>query len=183
MRRYKTINCCVDGCTNSVHARGMCRHHWERSPRVRHKRTGITKMPEYKILRDAIARCYYEKCDSYPAYGGRGIKVSPRWLEPVVGFDNFLEDMGRRPSKEHTLDRIDTNGDYSPENCRWATWYEQFRNLRANRWIEWKGRKMILADWLRELGANCWDFHHLIRKGFTDQAALSEISKKKGGRF
>jgi hypothetical protein len=66
----------------------------------------------------------------YPTYGGRGIKVCDRWLDKDSGFKNFYSDMGDRPSKQHSVDRIDTNGDYSPENCRWVVPIIQSRNKR-----------------------------------------------------
>ena len=145
--------------------------------------------PEYGVLSGMKSRCYDKNQDSYPIYGGRGIVVCSRWLEDVNGFLNFLEDMGPRPSDKHSIDRINTDGDYSPENCRWATDDEQFRNLRNNRWIEWRGNRMILTDWLREVKAYTasgnlayWKFNSLTSDGLTDQEAL-DVLYKEGSNF
>lgn len=74
-------------------------------------------------------RCYYEKHDYYPSYGGRGIRVSERWLN---SFQNFFEDMGEKP-EGYSLDRVDVDGDYTPENCVWSTQQEQSRNTRKHK--------------------------------------------------
>jgi hypothetical protein len=76
-----------------------------------------------------ISRCYNEEHHSYPNYGGRGIFVCDRWLDPEDGYENFLRDMGERPDG-HTLDRIDYDGPYTPENCRWADKITQELNKR-----------------------------------------------------
>jgi len=90
---------------------------------------GKSKRSEYNAWSDMIRRCYKETDKAYPNYGGRGIKVCGRWLDKEIGLSNFLEDMGDRPDK-HSLDRIDTNGDYCPENCRWSDWSNQLYNRR-----------------------------------------------------
>ena len=73
-------------------------------------------------------RCYNQNNPAYHNYGGRGIKVCDRWLH---SFGNFLDDMGKRPDSSYSLDRIDNNGDYEPDNCRWTTSEEQGRNQRT----------------------------------------------------
>jgi len=83
---------------------------------------------EHHTWTDIRHRCYNKNNSSYHYYGGRGIKVCDRWLE---SFKNFFEDMGPRPEKQ-SLDRIDNNGDYSPDNCKWSTHLEQMSNTRRN---------------------------------------------------
>ena len=92
--------------------------------------SGNKKHPLYNTWKGLKARTSNPNAPQYPNYGGRGIKLCERW-QGLYGFDNFLEDMGERPPN-HSLDRKDNDGDYSPENCRWATDYEQCANKRNN---------------------------------------------------
>lgn len=88
--------------------------------------------PLYSAFAGMKDRCYNKRHKSYHRYGGRGITVCDRWLVRGSGFWNFVEDMGQRP-KGHSLDRVDNNGPYSPDNCRWATRKEQTANAQLAR--------------------------------------------------
>lgn len=92
----------------------------------------VTHAQEYHIHNSMIQRCYSVNHVAYKDYGGRGIRVCDRWLDKAEGFKNFLADLGRRPSKDHSIDRIDPNGNYEPANVRWATGKHQARNKRKS---------------------------------------------------
>ncbi len=117
-------------------------------------------------------RCYnrnYEKV--WKHYGGRGIKVCDRWLHSYAA---FLEDMGRRPSDGHSLDRIDNDGDYCPENCRWATKKEQAMNRRSGVLIGGK----TYAQWSKETGIREDTFAARINRGWTLERTIKQPVRK-----
>ena len=107
--------------------------------------------PESGCYRQMIERCSNERHHCWANYGGRGIRVCERWLS---SFDDFLADVGPRPSLQHSLDRIDVNGNSEPGNVRWATATVQMRNMRRNRVLELNGRRQTLSAWAEELGVN-----------------------------
>lgn len=91
-------------------------------------RHGLCFTSEYRAWIDIKTRCYKKNCKAFKYYGGRGIQVCESWLN---SFDNFIKDMGSKPSPELSLDRIDNDGNYEPSNCRWATRKEQIFNRRT----------------------------------------------------
>lgn len=95
-----------------------------------------SRSPEYAAYRDMLARCTYANRPAFKDYGARGIEVCARWRHGengVGGYMCFLADMGRKPSPDLSLDRRDNDGNYEPDNCRWATRTEQNNNTRRNR--------------------------------------------------
>ncbi len=111
------------------------------------KSHGASYTPLYRIWADMRQRCMNPKYKQFKDYGGRGITVCDRWDD----FTNFAEDMGERPSSKHSLERIDNNKGYSPDNCKWATPLEQGNNRRNNRLITYQGKTQSLSVWCREL--------------------------------
>lgn len=108
-----------------------------------------TKTPEYYAWRSMRSRCINPMNASYPQYGARGISVCQRWIND---YDAFFDDMGTRPSPKHSIDRIDVNGHYSPENCRWATAKEQALNRTTTELLEHNGQRLTVTEWADALG-------------------------------
>lgn len=131
--------------------------------------TSRTVSPEYTSWRCMMARCRNPKNKHYPEYGGRGITVCDRWNT----FGNFFADMGSRPSKGHTMDRIDPNGNYEPGNCRWASVRTQQGNRRNTVLMTFSGRTMPLTDWADLLGMKPNTIVCRLRSGMSDEEALS----------
>lgn len=109
---------------------------------------GLWRDPLFKRWKSMIDRCQNPKNKSYKNYGARGIKVCERWMN----MDNFFADMRPGMADGLSVERKDNNGDYSPENCRWATAAEQKRNQRVNRNITIGDKTMCLADWCLHYG-------------------------------
>lgn len=126
----------------------------------------VSKLPEYAVWSAMLSRCNNPKNSNYHRYGARGIVVCERWLK----FKNFIADMGPRPSGEHSLDRIDNDGNYEPENCRWATLKEQARNTSRNRLLTHDGRTMCLDDWAREIDVSPSCLSHRLEKMTVSEA-------------
>lgn len=95
-------------------------------------------------------RCEKPGNKEYHNYGARGIAVCARWAL----FENFLADMGLRPSPQHQIDRIDNARGYEPSNCRWVLPIENMRNKRSNRWIEFQGERLLISQWADRLGVS-----------------------------
>lgn len=125
---------------------------------------------EYRIWISMRSRCLDETHTSYHNYGGRGIKVCDRWRESFV---SFLEDMGPRPSLQHSIDRIDNDGDYTPKNCRWATMKEQRRNSRQNRFIIAFGERRTLIEWSECYGIGPRTISRRLEFGWPTEDAIA----------
>ena len=115
---------------------------------AKHRTHGKAGTNEYTIWVDIKKRCFNPKHKFYHHYGGRGLTLCERWLD----FANFLSDMGHRPSRKHSIERIKNDVGYEPSNCRWATQKEQCNNKRTNIVIEYLGKKQTATQWEKELG-------------------------------
>lgn len=132
---------------------------------------GESPSPEYRHWRCMIQRCENKNSPDYYLYGGRGINVCKRWRH---SYKAFLSDMGRKPSLRHSLDRFpDCNGDYSPDNCRWATPLEQSRNKRNNVLVTLGGTTHCIAEWAEILGISRSCIAHRIRRGLPPEKVLA----------
>lgn len=124
---------------------------------------------EYNIWAMMRQRCNNPNAANYANYGGRGISVCKRWEK----FSNFWEDMGPAPSKSHTLDRLDNDGPYSPENCVWSEVEAQQNNRRNTVWITAYGEKRSLAQWSRRTGLTRDQIkHRIFSMGMTPEEAF-----------
>ena len=141
--------------------------------------TSRKRSPEYMAWAQMKLRCLNPKSPKYPRYGGRGISVCSAWLE----FDAFIADMGARPSPDHSIDRIDNDGDYEPSNCRWATRTQQQRNREANRRLTHDGETATLAEWAERLGISTATLYSRVgRLGWSVEKALTTPRLNQGRR-
>lgn len=123
------------------------------------------------IWRSMLARCHNPGNKRFADYGGRGIVVCERWRRDVGA---FLADMGERPDG-HSLDRIDNDGPYSPENCRWATRREQQNNSRRNLLLTYDGVTLSVAAWARRLGVPVSTLYMRERRGWTPEQVVTGV--------
>lgn len=130
---------------------------------------------EYRHWINMKSRCKNPNTPFYKTYGGRGIKVCPEW---EASFDQFFADMGPRPARSWSIDRIDTDGDYTPENCRWATRRTQSRNLRKNRLVYVNGERMTLAEAAEAAPVPYNTILYRLKRGWGIEDALSRPAAK-----
>ena len=124
----------------------------------------------YQIWEGVKKRCLNPTNAAYKDYGERGITICERWKR----FLNFLEDMGERP-EGMTLERIDNNKGYYPENCKWATRKEQGNNKRNNILITARGKTQTISQWSDETGLSYYTIYFRLRKGKTDEEAIRNL--------
>jgi hypothetical protein len=130
---------------------------------------GLTNSPTWNSWCNMRSRVQNPNHHQFKNYGGRGITMDPRW----ESFEQFLADMGSRPTPKHTLDRIDNDGPYAPENCHWATPAQQARNRRTNRLICHQGRTQTLSDWAHETGIHKHTIRGRLNRGWPVEKALT----------
>lgn len=135
---------------------------------------------EYKSWRKMKARCKDTKSRNAANYFHRGIKVCERW---VNNFEAFLADMGHKPSSDCSLDRIDNNLGYCPENCRWASPHEQNRNKRGNVFFELNGEKLCQKDFADVFGVQDATIIAKVRKGYTTDMIIDFYEKKHNKKY
>lgn len=142
--------------------------------RARQTKHGLAHTREYRIWGLMIERCSNPNNIGWKIYGGKGTRVCDRWLNSV---EAFIEDMGMRPSPQHSIDRIDSNGDYELANCRWATKKEQARNTSRNRFITHDGLILTLAEWSERTSIPSWKISQSIKSGRSVSYALTTPPK------
>lgn len=168
----------VNGHTSSC---GCANSEWMHSGKMNRKH-GLSEDRAYWVWAKIKSRCYNPNAREYPNYGGRGIKMCDEWLDPQKfiewcyesGYDNTA------PKGQCTLDRIDVDGNYEPNNCRWLNNQEQQNNRRDNRKFEHNGRVLTVAEWAREFNVSYSSMHHwLIDKKKTIEEFTTDYTPRK----
>lgn len=159
-----------------------CLHKKKSAERMKKQATidGRSKSKYYSRYYGMMNRCYNKNNDCYENYGGRGIQVCDEWLQDPFAFYKWCED-NKINGKEITIDRIDFNGDYCPENCRGADKYIQANNTTKNFYIEYNSQIKSLKDWCRELNLKYKMVLNRLRKqGLTFEEAILNAEIKDG---
>ena len=141
--------------------------------KVKHGHAG--KSSEYTAWGNMKGRCLDTKNREYPNYGGRGIKICERWL----AFENFIADLGLKPTPEHSLDRIDVNGPYEPGNVKWSSRKEQNNNKRDTRYVMFKGVETPIQYVVAELGMPRSTLQMRLDRGWSIEEALYTPRQKR----
>jgi hypothetical protein len=141
---------------------------------------GLTGTSEHNIWCSMKQRCINKNAERHGDYGGRGIRVCDRWLEPNgLGFINFLADMGPKPDPSYTIERKNNDGDYCPENCKWATRQEQANNKRCTLRFSVNGEIDTLKNWCKKFGIEYKLAHaRITQKGWDAERAITTPARK-----
>jgi hypothetical protein len=175
--KSKWICQCICGSTVSVIGRDLVRRNTRSCgclraeiQRTLPRKHGLSKHPLYAKWAEMIRRCHAPQCHTFPSYGGRGIRVCSRWRESL---QSFIDDMGLPPSRQHSIDRINNDGDYEPGNCRWATSSQQGRNTRANRTLTLDGEAHCISEWSEITGLQRSCIGSRLRRGWSVRRTLT----------
>jgi lambda repressor-like predicted transcriptional regulator len=136
----------------------------------------MNNSPEVRTWDNMKSRCYRPTHATYKYYGGRGVRVCDRWLTGENGKSGlrcFLDDMGPRPSSDHSIDRKDSNKDYSPDNCQWATRVEQQNNRSNNVVLVFQDKPLTVAQWSRETGISSRTLRSRLARGWSVEMTLT----------
>ena len=178
--KSRRVYACICDCDRTAEVlaqnlkHGRCRSCSRRGKAATNRTHGEShRSVEHRTWRAIHERCYQTSHRGYADYGARGIRVCDRWSGPQ-GYENFLADMGRRPSAEHSIDRKDVNGPYEPTNCRWATLLEQASNKRNTVLIDAFGQRLTAPEWSRRTGVSDSVIRNRIRRGWDPEVAVKE---------
>ena len=138
---------------------------------IRWSQKGLSKTRQYRIWHNMLMRCYREQNKDYHMYGARGIKVCDEWKDNFLAFYEWSNQNGYQD--DLTLDRIDFNGNYSPQNCRWITFKEQHRNCRTNKLISYNDKTQSVAAWAEEYNLPWNLLYNRITRGWPIDIALT----------
>ena len=126
---------------------------------------GMSRTTEYNSWAEMVRRCSDINCINFKYYGGRGITVCDRWM---TSFENFIADMGLKPSQSHSIDRIDNDFGYSPDNCRWATRAEQAANRRSTKQYYFGNEKLTILEISSKIGVKPFTIRSRLLKGWSE---------------
>ena len=140
-----------------------------------HRTHGRSKTSEHNIWCAMRRRCGDKSNARYSRYGGRGITVCERWAS---SFENFFEDMGPRPSRHHSIDRINNDGNYEPSNCRWATQLVQCHNSSVSTNLTHNGETKCIKDWAAHAGISSKSMYTRLANGWSIEKAISTPIRK-----
>jgi len=163
------LPCVVQGTSLTRSATRSCGCLQRNTVTARNMKHGLSRSPEFTTWHSMFERCNNPRNKAYAHYGGRGISVCDRWS----AFETFYEDMGPRPSPNHSIDRIDNAKGYCKVNCRWATQTTQNRNSRRNRVLTFNGKAMCLSEWSEQLSISIQTLHSRLRRGWSVERALT----------
>lgn len=159
--------------TGKTSSCGCYRHEREIEANVKH---GLHGTRLYKIYHHMKQRCYDSGNSRYKNYGGRGIKICQEWLSDFKNFYNWALENGYKENL--SIERIDVNGNYCPENCKWIPMIEQYKNKTNNIIVEYKGEKKILSEWCKELNLRYSIVHRRLNDGWDVEKAFFKPTSK-----
>lgn len=159
---------CISCGREKVTRTALVKRHGCRRCHNAHMSHGLCGTGTYNTWQGMLARCLNKNDPRYPSYGGRGIKVCEQWLT----FDGFLIDMGERPAGM-TIDRIDNDKGYCPDNCRWADNMQQANNKRTNVTLTHDGLTMTIAEWALRLAVSHDRLYGRRRRGWGDSKIIT----------